>query len=58
MADELVHKQEFNIRELSTQAVTLYPASAHVVRDIPDVELKVIISTQILAFLIQMTNNL
>lgn len=41
MADEMVYKQEFNIRNVATQSVTLYPARAQVVRDISDISLKV-----------------
>jgi len=41
MAGENVHKQEFAIRNLSTQSVILYPVRAQVVRDINDVTLKV-----------------
>ena len=41
MADETVHKQEFNIRNVETQSVTLYPTKAKVVRDIKGITLKV-----------------
>ncbi|KAI1758710.1 hypothetical protein GGR53DRAFT_528704 [Hypoxylon sp. FL1150] len=34
------HKQEYNIRQLSTQSVTLFPSRAQVVREIKDVPLK------------------
>lgn len=41
MASEVVYKQEFNIRNVATRSVTLYPARAQVVRDIRDISLKV-----------------
>ncbi|KAL9126664.1 MAG: hypothetical protein Q9217_004321 [Psora testacea] len=41
MAEENVHKQEFLIRNLCTNSVTLYPTRAQVVRDINDITLKV-----------------
>ncbi|KAG6991005.1 hypothetical protein G7Y79_00059g091900 [Physcia stellaris] len=40
MASEVVYKQEFNIRNVATRSVTLYPARAQVVRDIRDISLK------------------
>jgi hypothetical protein len=40
MVEEVVHKQEFVVRSLSTRSVTLYPAKAQVVRDISDVTLQ------------------
>ena len=40
MADDLIYKQEFLIRNLSTRHVTLYPTKAQVVRDINDVTLR------------------
>ena len=40
MADDLVHKQEFLIRNLPTRHVTLYPTKAQVVRDINDITLR------------------
>ena len=41
MAFEVIHKREFNIRELATKTVTLYPTRAEVVQDINDIRLKV-----------------
>lgn len=41
MALEVAHKREFNIRELATKAVTLYPTRAEVARDINGISLKV-----------------
>lgn len=41
MAEPEILKQEFAIRNLPTQSVTLYPARAQVVRDIKDVSLGV-----------------
>lgn len=41
MAEEDIHKQEFQIRNLLTNSVTLYPTRAQVVRDINDITLKV-----------------
>ena len=41
MAEENIHKQEFSVRNLSTRSVTLYPARAHVIRDINEIVLKV-----------------
>lgn len=41
MAEGNVYKQEFSIRNLSTRSVTLYPARAHVIRDIDEIVLKV-----------------
>jgi hypothetical protein len=38
---ESTHKQEFHIRDVPTQSVTLFPSSAQVVRAIKDVQLKV-----------------
>lgn len=35
-----VHKQEFRVRDLPTQSVTLFPTQAQIVRDIKDVALK------------------
>lgn len=40
MADEDIHKQHFNVRNLQTRSVTLYPTSAQIVREISDVTLK------------------
>ncbi|KAF2672103.1 hypothetical protein BT63DRAFT_188208 [Microthyrium microscopicum] len=40
MAEENIPSQSFNIRELSTKTVTLYPARAHVVREIPSIALQ------------------
>ncbi|KAL8720133.1 MAG: hypothetical protein Q9225_002948 [Loekoesia sp. 1 TL-2023] len=37
---ESIHKQEFILRELATQIVTLYPSRAQVVRSIKDLDLK------------------
>lgn len=39
MADENVHKQFFHVRNLKTKTVTLYPARAHIVREIPNITL-------------------
>ena len=41
MSIETVETQEFHLRNLLTRSVTLYPAKAQVVRDIPDIILKV-----------------
>ena len=41
MAEENIYKQEFAIRSLPTRSVTLYPARAHVIRDIDEIVLKV-----------------
>ncbi len=41
MAEGNVYKQEFSIRNLSTRSVTLYPARAHVIRDVNEIVLKV-----------------
>ena len=41
MAEETIHKHEFVIRNLQTRSVTLYPATAQIVRDIKDIALKV-----------------
>ena len=41
MAEENVHKQEFVVRHLQTQSVTLYPTRAQIIRDIKDIALKV-----------------
>ena len=41
MADEGIHKQVFNVRNVTTRSVTLYPSRAHIVREINDVTLKV-----------------
>lgn len=41
MAEETAYKQEFNIRNVATRSVTLYPGRAQVVRDISDISLKV-----------------
>ena len=41
MSGENINKQEFHVRDLPTRSVTLYPASAHIVRDISDIVLKV-----------------
>ena len=57
MAEEIISKQEFNIRDLSTHAVTLYPASAHVVREISDIKLKVGLLRTICSFITK-TNSL
>ncbi|KAL9001279.1 MAG: hypothetical protein Q9169_000170 [Polycauliona sp. 2 TL-2023] len=35
-----IHKQDFTVRDLQTQTVTLYPSRAHIVRTIEDVNLK------------------
>ncbi|MCJ1353157.1 MAG: hypothetical protein MMC33_003142 [Icmadophila ericetorum] len=40
MSTEIIEKQEFHLRNLLTRSVTLYPAKAQVVRDIPDITLK------------------
>lgn len=50
MSGENVNKQEFHIRDLLTRSVTFYPASAHVVRDISDIVLKVtdVLSSELL----------
>lgn len=41
MALDGVQKQEFNVRNLPTRSVTLYPTRAEVVRDINDISLEV-----------------
>ena len=41
MADETIHRQEFNVRDLATRSVTLYPFRAEIIRDINGVTLKV-----------------
>ena len=41
MAEESVHKQDFDVRNLATRNVTLYPARAQIVREINDITLKV-----------------
>jgi len=41
MAEESVHKQEFIVRNVSTQSVILYLAKEQVIRDINNVTLKV-----------------
>ena len=41
MADETIHKQEFNLRNVETKSVTLYPTRAQVVRDIKNITLRV-----------------
>ncbi len=41
MAEDQVHKQEFLLRNLLTNSVTLYPTRAQVVREINDITLKV-----------------
>ncbi len=38
---DVVHKQEFRVRDLATRSVTLFPTRAQVVRDIKAVALKV-----------------
>ncbi|KAL8940093.1 MAG: hypothetical protein Q9216_003002 [Gyalolechia sp. 2 TL-2023] len=40
MADSKVHRQDFVLRELATQIVTLYPTRAQVVRSVKDLNLK------------------
>lgn len=40
-AADVGHNVEYNIRDLGTRSVTLFPAQAHVKRDIKDVPLKV-----------------
>lgn len=40
MADEILHKQEFHIRNLATRTVTLFPTRAQIVRDIKEIILK------------------
>ena len=40
MAEE-IYKQEYNIRNVATRCVTLYPTRAQVVRDLNDITLKV-----------------
>ena len=40
MADDLIHKQEFAVRGLSTRNITFYPTKAQVVRDLNDISLK------------------
>ncbi|KAL8960312.1 MAG: hypothetical protein Q9193_002966, partial [Seirophora villosa] len=40
MTDGTIYRKEFAARELATQAVTLYPTRAHVVRSIKDLSLK------------------
>ncbi|CAK7200078.1 hypothetical protein SEUCBS139899_002766 [Sporothrix eucalyptigena] len=37
---DVVHKQEFRVRDLQTRTVTLFPSRAQIVRDIKDVSLK------------------
>ncbi|KJR88298.1 uncharacterized protein SPSK_07005 [Sporothrix schenckii 1099-18] len=37
---DIIHKQEFRVRDLPTRTVTLFPSRAQVVRDIKDVSLK------------------
>ena len=41
MAEENIYRQEFSIRDLTTKSVTLYPARAHIIRDINEIVLKV-----------------
>ena len=41
MADEGIHKQDFNVRNVKTRSVTLYPSRAHIVREIDDIRLEV-----------------
>ena len=41
MAEENIYKQEFNIRNLLTRSVTLYPSRAQITRDIDEITLKV-----------------
>jgi hypothetical protein len=41
MIDEEVHKQKYEIRQLQTRSVTLYPTRATVVRRIEAVKLRV-----------------
>ncbi|ROT41934.1 hypothetical protein SODALDRAFT_318729 [Sodiomyces alkalinus F11] len=36
---DTIHKQEFNVRDLGTRAVTLFPSSAQVVREVKNVSL-------------------
>lgn len=43
MAEEIIHKQDFTVRNLLTRSVTLYPERAQIVRDINDITLKVCI---------------
>ncbi|KAI4179384.1 MAG: hypothetical protein LQ348_005406 [Seirophora lacunosa] len=40
MTDSTIYRKEFAARELATQAITLYPTRAHVVRSIKDLSLK------------------
>ncbi|KAG9232863.1 hypothetical protein BJ875DRAFT_426897 [Amylocarpus encephaloides] len=40
MAAENVHKQEFNIRNLSTRSVILYPTRAQIIRDVKEITLQ------------------
>ena len=41
MADEGIYKQDFNVRNVTTRSVTLYPSRAHIIREINDITLKV-----------------
>ena len=41
MAEENIYKQKFNIRNLLTRSVTLYPSRAQITRDIDEITLKV-----------------
>lgn len=41
MADQIIHKQEFRVRDLSTRSVLLFPYRAQIVRDVKDIALKV-----------------
>ncbi|KAK0514039.1 hypothetical protein JMJ35_003761 [Cladonia borealis] len=40
MAEENIYKQEFNVRNLLTRSVTLYPSRAQITRDIDEITLK------------------
>lgn len=40
MAQERPTKHEYNIRDLSTRQVVLFPTRAHIIREVRDVQLK------------------
>ena len=41
MADDLVNRQQFVVRDLGTNSVTFFPSSANIVRDVKDITIKV-----------------